>query len=70
VSRRTRYLECASDLFEPTAVGKYQINCAQLAATPISAMSAGVLVVESQADFDNGSPNGLPPAPRPPAIWQ
>ncbi len=38
--------------FEPTAVGKYQINCAQLCGNAHSAMSAGTLVVESQAEFD------------------
>jgi cytochrome c oxidase subunit 2 len=38
--------------FKPTKVGRYQINCAQLCGNSHSAMSAGVLVVESQADFD------------------
>jgi len=38
--------------FVPTAVGKYQINCAQLCGNAHSAMSAGTLVVESQQDFD------------------
>src|SRR5215475_1514416 len=38
--------------FEPTAIGRYQINCAQLCGNSHSAMSAGTLVVESQADFD------------------
>jgi cytochrome c oxidase subunit 2 len=38
--------------FTPTTVGKYQINCAQLCGNAHSAMSAGTLVIESQADFD------------------
>jgi cytochrome c oxidase subunit 2 len=38
--------------FKPTKVGRYQINCAQLCGNSHSAMSAGALVVESQADYD------------------
>jgi cytochrome c oxidase subunit 2 len=38
--------------FKPTTVGTYQINCAQLCGASHSAMSRGLLVVESQADFD------------------
>ncbi len=38
--------------FTPTREGRYQINCAQLCGNAHSAMSAGILVVESQADFD------------------
>lgn len=38
--------------FIPTTAGKYQINCAQLCGNAHSAMSAGTLVVESQAEFD------------------
>jgi cytochrome c oxidase subunit 2 len=38
--------------FKPTAVGTYQINCAQLCGNSHSAMTGGSLVVQSQADFD------------------
>jgi len=38
--------------FTPTTPGKYQINCAQLCGNAHSAMSAGTLVVETQAEFD------------------
>ena len=38
--------------FVPTKEGRYQINCAQLCGNSHSAMTAGTLVVESQADFD------------------
>src|SRR5882672_8594697 len=38
--------------FTLTVVGIYQINCAQLCGNSHSAMTAGSLVVESQADFD------------------
>ena len=38
--------------FKPTKEGRYQINCAQLCGNSHSAMSAGILVVESQAAFD------------------
>lgn len=38
--------------FTPTTEGRYQINCAQLCGNAHSAMSAGMMVVESQADFD------------------
>jgi cytochrome c oxidase subunit 2 len=38
--------------FVPTKTGRYQINCAQLCGNGHSAMANGVLVVESQEDFD------------------
>jgi cytochrome c oxidase subunit II len=38
--------------FTPTAVGTYQINCAQLCGNSHSAMTGGSLVVQTQADFD------------------
>ena len=38
--------------FVPTTEGKYQINCAQLCGNSHSAMTAGMLVVESQQAFD------------------
>jgi cytochrome c oxidase subunit 2 len=38
--------------FKPTKEGRYQINCAQLCGNSHSAMTAGMLVVESQAAFD------------------
>jgi cytochrome c oxidase subunit II len=38
--------------FVPTKVGHYQINCAQLCGNGHSAMANGMLVVETQADFD------------------
>jgi cytochrome c oxidase subunit 2 len=38
--------------FKPTKEGRYQINCAQLCGGSHSAMSAGILVVESQDEFD------------------
>jgi cytochrome c oxidase subunit 2 len=38
--------------FKATKVGHYQINCAQLCGNGHSGMSGGLLVVESQADFD------------------
>jgi cytochrome c oxidase subunit 2 len=38
--------------FKPTRVGTYQINCAQLCGAGHSSMSRGLLIVESQADFD------------------
>ena len=38
--------------FTPTQEGRYQINCAQLCGNAHSAMSAGILVVESQEAFD------------------
>jgi len=38
--------------FKPTKEGRYQINCAQLCGNSHSVMSAGILVVESQAEFD------------------
>jgi len=38
--------------FTPTAIGRYQINCAQLCGNSHSAMSRGMLIVESQEDFD------------------
>src|SRR6266700_4644162 len=38
--------------FTPTKVGRYQINCAQLCGNSHSAMTAGMLVVETQKAFD------------------
>jgi cytochrome c oxidase subunit II len=38
--------------FKPTLEGRYQINCAQLCGNGHSAMSAGMLVVESQEAYD------------------
>jgi cytochrome c oxidase subunit 2 len=38
--------------FTPTTIGKYQINCAQLCGPGHSAMTGGMLTVESQADFE------------------
>jgi cytochrome c oxidase subunit 2 len=38
--------------FTPNKEGRYQINCAQLCGNSHSAMTAGTLVVESQAAFD------------------
>src|SRR6202040_3774558 len=38
--------------FQPTKVGRYQINCAQLCGNAHSAMSSGILVVESPEAFD------------------
>jgi cytochrome c oxidase subunit 2 len=38
--------------FKPTKEGRYQINCAQLCGNSHSAMTAGMLVVESQEAFD------------------
>ncbi|HEY3762130.1 MAG TPA: cytochrome c oxidase subunit II [Verrucomicrobiae bacterium] len=38
--------------FIPTQVGKYQINCAQLCGPGHSAMTGGMVTVESQADYD------------------
>ena len=39
--------------FKPTKTGRYQINCAQLCGNAHSQMSSGILVVESQKDFDD-----------------
>jgi cytochrome c oxidase subunit 2 len=38
--------------FTPTAVGTYQINCAQLCGNSHSAMTGGSLVVQTQEDYD------------------
>jgi len=38
--------------FTPTQEGRYQINCAQLCGPGHSTMSRGILIVQSQADFD------------------
>ncbi len=38
--------------FKATKIGHYQINCAQLCGNGHSGMTGGLLVVESQADFD------------------
>ena len=48
--------------FKPTREGHYQINCAQLCGNSHSAMTAGMLVVESQEAFDKwvASKGGAP----------
>lgn len=38
--------------FKPIKEGRYQINCAQLCGNAHSAMTSGIMVVESQAEFD------------------
>jgi cytochrome c oxidase subunit II len=38
--------------FRPTQLGRFQINCAQLCGNGHSAMSGGMLVVETQQDYD------------------
>ena len=38
--------------FKPTKVGRYQINCAQLCGNSHSSMASGMLVVETQEEFD------------------
>lgn len=38
--------------FKPTQVGTYQINCAQLCGAGHSSMSRGLLIVETQEEFD------------------
>lgn len=38
--------------FKPTQPGTYQINCAQLCGAGHASMSRGLLIVESQAEFD------------------
>jgi cytochrome c oxidase subunit 2 len=38
--------------FTPTKEGRYQINCAQLCGPGHSSMSAGMLIVQSQGEFD------------------
>ena len=38
--------------FTPTKIGRYQINCAQLCGQGHANMSRGMLIVESQEDFD------------------
>jgi len=38
--------------FTPTAIGTYQINCAQLCGNSHSAMTGGSLVVQTQEEFD------------------
>lgn len=38
--------------FKPVREGRYQINCAQLCGNAHAAMSSGMLVVESQAAYD------------------
>lgn len=38
--------------FKPTQTGTFQINCAQLCGIGHSSMSRGMLIVESQEDFD------------------
>jgi cytochrome c oxidase subunit 2 len=37
--------------FKPTKVGRFQINCAQLCGNAHSAMTSGIMVVESQEEF-------------------
>jgi len=46
--------------FKPTKVGRYQINCAQLCGNAHSAMVSGILVVETQDEFEKwlGSKSG------------
>jgi cytochrome c oxidase subunit 2 len=46
--------------FTPTKTGHYQINCAQLCGIGHSAMASGMLVVETQEEFDKwaGSKKG------------
>jgi cytochrome c oxidase subunit 2 len=38
--------------FTPTKVGHYQINCAQLCGNSHANMSRGMLVVQTQKEFD------------------
>jgi len=38
--------------FTPNKIGKYQVNCAQLCGPGHSSMTGGILIVESQADFN------------------
>jgi len=38
--------------FQPTQMGKYQINCAQLCGNSHFAMNGGMLTVESREDFN------------------
>jgi len=38
--------------FKPTKTGRYQISCAQLCGIGHASMASGVLVVESQADYE------------------
>ena len=38
--------------FTPTQEGRYQINCAQLCGNSHASMARGMLIVESQAEFD------------------
>jgi cytochrome c oxidase subunit 2 len=49
--------------FTPTQPGRYQINCAQLCGNSHSSMSRGMLIVESQEEFDKwiGSKSGAAP---------
>jgi cytochrome c oxidase subunit 2 len=49
--------------FTPTAVGSYQINCAQLCGNSHSAMTGGSLVVQTQEDFDKWLATKTPGAP-------
>jgi len=39
--------------FTPTKLGRYQIECAQLCGNGHAAMAGGLIVVQSQADFDD-----------------
>lgn len=39
--------------FTPTKVGRYQINCAQLCGNSHANMSRGILIVETQKEFDD-----------------
>jgi cytochrome c oxidase subunit II len=50
--------------FKPTAVGRYQINCAQLCGNSHANMSRGMLIVETQEEFDKwlASKSGAAPA--------
>jgi cytochrome c oxidase subunit II len=38
--------------FTPTKIGRYQVECAQLCGGGHASMSGGMVIVESQADFD------------------
>ena len=38
--------------FTPNRIGRYQINCAQLCGIGHSSMAGGLLIVESQEDYD------------------
>lgn len=51
--------------FTPTKIGRYQVNCAQLCGSGHSSMTHGILVVESEADYQkwlNSKPTVTPTA--------